>query len=164
VEASLRIHEAEIYYFLSGAGLSWLATYLTLTHKRRTVANVKRKIDLLSLFHQNLTPKQHRQLEEAASDDKECWRFYLWAREVLQPNDKLYPYRNKISPTMLAAEAILCVKVLGLTSLHAQAVLARAVKRTNPNLGDFEEILEEVIADFGDQFSPPTHARTGSRS
>jgi hypothetical protein len=60
--------------------------------------------------------------------------------------DEMRP-RLKISPMVLAAEAILCVKVLDLTPIHAVRVLLRT------KYGHEKKNLADVIAEIGDQFS-----------
>ena len=142
----MRIHGNEIYSFLLGAGLSWLATFLSLTRDRRLIANIKRDVRSLAAFH-NLDQGQYRRTEYPTADlvsDKEYLDAYLRALRMLRT--KTTP-PLRLNPTLLTAEIIICEKLLGLSSVHAVRVLMRTKDFMN---------LEKNLRDVSDEIAKPS--------
>jgi hypothetical protein len=139
----MRIYDTDIDSFLLGAGLSWVATYLSLTRERRTVTNLKKEIRRLADCHDLTWDQRHRIDYEELASDKEYWETYSWACRTVK-GDKMSP-RLKISPMLLAAETILCVKVLDLTPIHAARVLLRT-KYEHEIKKNLADVIREVYS------------------
>jgi hypothetical protein len=57
---------------------------LSLTRERRIVANIRREIRDLALFH-DLTPRQWRETFNGGNvSDKQCWQAYQMALEAVK--------------------------------------------------------------------------------
>jgi hypothetical protein len=127
--------------FAWGMAAGWLVTYLSLTHERRTVKNVRKAVDYLASYH-DLTPAKSRSLlRKDWATDEEVWEVYRRVREVrpgkIRPLVPRFEWSEvwrllrmwliglplKQDPTYLTAEVLLCTKVFGLTELHAWRTL-----------------------------------------
>ncbi len=154
----MRVHGGEINAFLLGAALSWLATYLVLTHRRRTVGNIRKEIKDLALFHDLKKPQFNEALNGANVTDDRCWQAYEVALEAVRgthwsSGQRYLNFRSKgvapkLSPTILAAEIIICDRFFNLPPMHA----LRAMLRTK-DYRDLKQNLDDVIAEIGRDYA-----------
>jgi hypothetical protein len=130
----MRITEHEISVFLwgaaIGAAIGSIITYLNTTREKRIVSRVRHDIDNLGGFlFDELTPAQCKRTRYPNAElvsDKQILEVHRWA-EQWKKYRKSYNFRppayarfdsreNKISPTLLAAEVIICEELLGLSA------------------------------------------------
>ncbi len=142
----MKITDHEVWAFLLGAGLSWLATYLSLTREKRIIAHIKHNVDWLGLYHGLTAPQRGRTYYPTdLVSDEEALAAYSWALQYWK--NPMLP-SIKLSPTLIAAEVIICEKLLGLTRKHAIRVLIRT-----KDFRDLEKNLRDVTSEISDQFS-----------
>jgi hypothetical protein len=152
----MRLFGSQLNAFVWGVAAGWLVTYLSLTHERRTVKSVRKKVDELAFFH-DLTPAQsHRLNYEDWATDKEVWRTFCRVRSDLVHGPRVLgdPGRSgwetglpfAEDPTFLTAEIVLCTKVLGLTEAHAWWTLSKIKTR-----GDIKQTLAAVTAEIEEE-------------
>jgi hypothetical protein len=139
----MRIYDSEIYAFILGAGLSWAVTYFSLTREKRLIDNIKRNVDQLGGYH-GLSPGRYMKTiyPTGLASDEEILAAHSWALQTLQVRTSP---PIKLSPTVLAAEVIICEKLLGLTAVHAIRVLMRT-----KDCRDLEKNLRDVTAELAD--------------
>jgi hypothetical protein len=143
--------------FACAMAAGWLVTYLNPTHERRTVKGVRKAVVELADYH-DLNSAQSRLLRgRDLATDEEVREAYRWVRRI-PLNDTNRPWfvsremwrwaRTLViglpiaqHPRIMAAEVLLCTKVLGLTEFHA----TRALVRSN-TLGDVKQALAAVTA------------------
>ena len=77
------------------------------------------------------------------ASDEEILSAYAWAERLRRDSTGSY---KRLSPTMLAAEATVCQRLLGLTQVHAIRILLRT-----KNLNDLQKSLRDVCAEIPDQ-------------
>ena len=159
----MRLFGSQLYAFVWGVAAGWLVTYLSLTHERRTVKSVRKEVVDLATYH-DLTPAQSLRLNyEDWATDKEIWRTFCRVRSDLVHGIRAMgaperpgflrreirhlarvwttglPYTE--NPTFVAAEIVLCTKVLGLAEMHARRTVS-SIK----TLGDIKQALAAVTA------------------
>jgi hypothetical protein len=123
----MRITEHEIYAFLLGAALASLATYLSLTRERRTVARVQDALGELELHHE-LSSSEHRQfISSELATDHEILSLHSWAKGVCQRAKKDHGIR--LSASVLTAEVIICQKFFDLDEIAATCALVQCTEK-----------------------------------
>ena len=121
----MKITEHEGWTFLIGAAVGSIVTYYYLMREKRIIFNVRRDIDHLGNFH-DLTPVQYRQTiyPNTIASDQRILELHRWAQQAKKSGVKL-------DPTRLAAEAIICEELLGLSSFDAVKALLAAKSLNN---------------------------------
>lgn len=148
----MKLYAGEIDAFALGAALGWLVTYFVLTRDKRIVGEIKSKLELLAGYH-DLTKEQYRRTMPPlvggaalplASDETILG---IYRSVVRIQADKLSGQSlRRLSPTMLAAEIIICRELLGLTPVHAVRVLLRS-----KNLNEIKQNLQDVTDELSAQ-------------
>jgi hypothetical protein len=87
--------------------------------------------------------REHRRIQRASeydqvASDEELWEVYLWA---LRFKKNPVPRYQKLSPISIAAETIICQKLLGLDSGYAVEALSQ-IKHAN----DLGKVLQEMLS------------------
>jgi hypothetical protein len=144
----MKLYAGEIYAFALGGALSWLATYFYLTREKRVIAEIKSNLDTLDAYHDLTKPQRLRMRPPLfgggtripLASDEQILSIYGWAVRKLE---YLKIPKKQLSPTMLAAEIIICEELLGLTYVHA----LRALLRTK-NLDELQKTLHNVTAEI----------------
>ncbi len=144
----MKLYAGEIYAFALGAALSWLITYFYLTREKRIIAEIKSNLETLGEYHDLNKQQRLRMLPPLfgggtgipLASDEQILSIYGWAIRI-QENSKIP--KKQISPTILAAEIIICEELLGLTYFHA----VRALLRTK-NLNELQQNLHDVTAEI----------------
>jgi hypothetical protein len=118
----MRITEQAIYAFFIGAAVGSIFTYWYVTREKRIIAEVRSRIETLGHFH-DLTEAEHQKIisNDVASND-EILAFYHWGLLVKRPAKHL----KKLDPIAVAAEAIICEKLLGRARRDAIKALLQA--------------------------------------
>jgi hypothetical protein len=124
----MRITEHEFWVFVVGAAIGSIVTYWIATREKR----IRKNICHLGVYHELTTTQYHQTLypdsTRKIASDQEVLKVYYWAvyakRHSLAGQNML----KKISPTLLAAETIICQKLLGLTSEDAASALNKSRK------------------------------------
>jgi hypothetical protein len=115
--------------------------------KKRMISRIKSELQSLAGYH-NLTQHQYKQTLPPLfggsatlplTSDEKILTTYNWAVRIREESGSL----KKLSPTILAAEVIICEQLLGLTHVHA----VRALLRTK-NLDDLLQNLHDVTAEI----------------
>ena len=145
----MRRTEHKIFAFLLGAAIGSIGsivTYYNSTREKRIVSNVRSNIERLAYYHA-LTPGQYRKTiypTKIASTER-ILEVYYWARRLIKEDGRtIKDCRIKLHPTRLAAEAIICEELLGLSRYDAYRALLNAKKP-----GDLRGLLSEAIAHKG---------------
>jgi hypothetical protein len=130
--------------FFLGAALSWAATFYVLTYDKRAIGRVRGCLSWLDAYqdlrgYRTYSETQGLFSKKELGTDEEVIAYYKWARLCHTSNRKLDSH-------VLAAQALICVKVLGLSNQHALFALSRC-----DNLRDLRskmvEVGEELNAD-----------------
>jgi hypothetical protein len=159
---AMRLFGSQLNAFACGMAAGWLVAYLSLTHERRTVKGVRKAVVELADYH-DLNSAQSRLLRhrDLATDD-EVREVYRWVRKI-PLNDTNRPWfvsrevwrwvRTLViglpiaqHPRIMAAEVLLCTKVLGLTEFHATRALVRS-----KTLSDVKQALAAVTAQIEEE-------------
>jgi hypothetical protein len=143
----MELYDGEIDAFTLGAAIGCLATFFILTREKRAISRIKSDLQLLACHH-NLTEYQYKQTLPPlfggsatlplASDEK-ILTTYDWAVRIREESRSL----KRLSPTILAAEVIICEKLLGLTHIHAVRTLLRT-----KDLDELQQNLHDVTAEI----------------
>jgi hypothetical protein len=85
------------FSFALGAAISWLATYLVLTHEKRMISRIKSNLDSLAGYH-NLTQHQYTQIHPPLyggsasiplASDEQILNTYNWAVRIRKESGSL---------------------------------------------------------------------------
>ena len=148
--------------FACGMAAGWLVTYLSLTHERRTVKGVRQAVVELADYHDLNSAQSRLSRSRGLATDEEVREVYRWVRRI-PSNDTNRPWfvgreawrwaRTLVvglptaqHPRIMAAEVLLCTKVLGLTVDHATRTLARSKTQ-----GDIRQTLAAVTAEIEEE-------------
>ena len=147
----MKIYAGEIYAFMLGGALSWIATYLRLTNDKRAIARIKSDIELLSAYH-TLDKRQYDMTQFgplfARSSITDDVILDTYCRVLKISADKAGSDFKKVRPTLLAAEIIICERILGLTGIHAFRTLLRI-----KDLRELQKSLHDVSVEISSEFS-----------
>jgi len=146
----MRITDHKIFTILLGAAIGSIGSIVTCYNsirEKRIVSNVRRNIERLAYYHA-LTPGQYRKTiypTKMIASTERILEFYYWARQLIKEDARtIKDYRITLHPTRLAAEAIICEELLGLSRYDAYQALLNAKKP-----GDLRGLLSEAIAHKG---------------
>jgi hypothetical protein len=123
----MRITEHELWVFFAGATIGSIVTYRFATREKRIILRIRENICFLGYYHKLTFDQSHQTARPEATleiaSDQEVFRVYRWAeRRVKGIRIK------KISPTLLAAEEIICGKLLGLTGDEAASAVTKSLE------------------------------------
>jgi hypothetical protein len=146
----MRITEHEIWTFLVGAAVGSAITYWIVTREKRIISGVRSEIFMLASLH-DLTDAQREQTSDLSPkqqelvSDKEILQYYEWARR--RRRDTRYGRRKiKTSPIWIAAEAVICEKLLGLPSIRAEGVFRVAESKGRIKThDDLQKVIREQL-------------------
>ena len=142
-----------------GAAVGSAVIYWKMTREKRTVSGVRRGVEHYAKFH-DLTEEQRRitrkwdptaQVELVS--DKEILEYYEWAKLRRRANARI---EIRVNPTSLAAEAIICERLLGFSRDNADRVFHHAIVKGAKADDDFKKILQEELTEPPTTEPPPT--------
>jgi hypothetical protein len=86
-------------------------------YEKNLISDIRKEITFLGAFH-DLNQAQWLKVvtadsTKALATDEQILRVYRWANDLKKSGN------TKLSPTLLAAEVIICEALLGLSSAHA---------------------------------------------
>ena len=115
--------EQAINAFFLGAVIGAIITYWYTTGEKRIIASVRSCISTLAMFH-DLTPAEQNRTMHPLSTvdlvrDDEILALHKWGKLLNKPSGQ--PARlvvKKLNPVAVAAEAIICEKLLGRSRIY----------------------------------------------
>ena len=149
----------------AGTAAGSAVTYWNMTREKRIVSGVRRSMERYAKFH-DLTEEQRRRTQkrggptsqEELVSDKEISEYYEWGKQRRRAHARL---EISVNPTSLAAEAIICEKLLGLSRDHADRVFHHATVKGAKADDDFKKILHEELTKPPLAEPPPTRLNQG---
>jgi hypothetical protein len=128
------ITEHGLSVFVAGAAIGSIVTYWIATREKRIILRIREKICYLGSFHE-LTTDQHRQTIRPTAtlkmaSDQEVLQCYHWAVNAKRNSIAGRNMLKKTSPTLLAAETIICEKFFGLSMEDAASALSKSRKKS----------------------------------
>jgi hypothetical protein len=150
----MRLFHDQLDAFAWGIGAGWLVTYLSLTHERRTIKSVRKAVVDLASYHDLTNAQRHVLDRKEWATSEDVWRVYRGVQGVLagHPNRRRFVRRElwrwargwvvgmpfAQDPIYIAAEVVLCTKVLGLADMHAW--------RTMHSIETLDDIRQDLAA------------------
>jgi hypothetical protein len=116
----MNITERLIWALALGAAIATIIAYVTLTREKRIISNVRDRMRHLSDSHGLQYERAVFPQSTEVATDEEILALYRWAQEFGKSA------RTELDPIAIAAEALICEKLLGLSRFDVIKALQNA--------------------------------------
>ena len=144
------ITEGEFSAFVLGAVVGSIITYWNVTREKRLISSVRKQIDFLADLHE-FTPDQSREASSSQiATDEEILRFCRWGSVGQRSGQTLAEAYRKLDPISLAAEGIICEKLLGLPHTTVLAIMSRMQEQGPADINTLRSRMQTEIRFYTD--------------